>query len=497
MMLNVFSFDSVQSPVLISLIAWVALLTISGLPTAAASPANHERTALASDTVRVTLQSAIVRALERSPEVGQREARRDFADARFSEARASRFATNFRLETAHSIAPGLDIPADYDGPNSELYLNPDVENDWRIQSLRPFNRFEIVLQQPLWTWGELSGQLEAAEHGTAVEGARVQEKQLEVAFRAGETYQNVLLTNVLNELSEEAESLLRQARGEVQNLLDEGDPDVAEADLFQLDLAQQEFERRRVEVNEQQATAQSALKRQLMLDEDESLAVAEERLEPLSLEILGDSLAFYKDAARRHRPEFQQTEAGLAAREALVDVARSGFYPKLAMQASYSISATAGRFRQPNAFVGDSFRGQATRTGFGIQQNLNFYQTRARVRQAEAERNEVAFQQEIADEFIAFEVEEAFRQVRIAKNRVESLDASVRTTREWLRTEQIDFDLDFGDPQNLVRAVQANLETRAEYYEAVQRYNIAVLRLLRTAGILTKDAQRGMLIETE
>ena len=496
-MLNVRSLDSVRWPALCSLIAGLALLTVSGMSTAAATSVNDTPAVLATDTIRVTLQSAIVRALEESPEVGQREARRDFADARFSEARASRFATNFRIETAHSIAPSLDIPSDYDGPNSELYLNPNVENDWRIQSLRPFNRFEVVLQQPLWTWGELSGQIEAAEHGAVVEEARIQEKQLEVAFRAGETYQNVLLTNALKELSEEAESLLRQARREVQSLLDEGDPDVEEADLFQLDLAEQEFERRTVEVNEQQATARSALRRQLMLDEGTSLALAKERLEPLSLEILGDSLAFYEDAAQRHRPEFRQTEAGMAAREALVDVARSDFYPKLAMQASYSISFTPGRFRQPNAFVSDSFRGQGTRTGFGIRQNLNFYQTRARVRQAEAERNEVAFQQEVADEFIAFEVEEAFRRVRIAKNRVESLNESVRTTREWLRTEQIDFDLDFGDPQNLIRAVQANLETRAEYYEAVQRYNIAVLRLLRTAGILTKDAQRGMLIETE
>jgi len=71
----------------------------------------------------------------------------------------------------------------------------------------------------------------------------------------------------------------------------------------------------------------------------------------------------------------------------------------------------------------------------------------------------------------------------------------VRTTREWLRTEQINFDLDLGDPQNLVDAVQSNLETRAAYYEAVQRYNVAVLRLLRTAGTLSNEAERGMLIE--
>ncbi|MES3631109.1 MAG: TolC family protein [Longimonas sp.] len=448
-----------------------------------------------SDTVEVNLQSTIERALQTSPDIKEREARRDFADARFGEARASRFATRFNLNTAHSIAPSLDIPDDNEQPNSQLYLNPDVENNWRIENLRPFNRFEVILQQPVLTWGELSGTVEAAMHGARVEEAAVDGQRLEVALRAGELYQNVLLTSELRRLTGEAESLLRQARREVQTLLDEGNPDVEEADLFQLDLAQQEFERRRVEVNEQHATARSALSRQLMLDDDRPVAVADGALQPLPLDVLGDSLAFYQDAAQRHRPEFKQAEAGFAARDALVDVARSDYYPKLALQASYSIAATPGRFRQRNAYISDSFRGQGTRTGFGIQQNLNFYQTRARVRQAKAERAEVQYQREAADTFIGFEVEEAYRQVRINEKRVESLDESVRITREWLRTEQINFDLDFGDPQNLVRAVQANLEARAEYLEAVRRYNVSVLRLLRTAGTLTHDAERGMLIE--
>ncbi|MGM0704949.1 MAG: TolC family protein [Bacteroidota bacterium] len=442
----------------------------------------------------VSLQETIVRALEVSPDIKERDAQRDFAAARSREARASRFATNFNLNTAHSIAPSLDIPADNDRPTSELYLNPNVENDWQIQSLRPFNRLEVVLQQPLLTWGELSGNIEAAQQGTRVEDAEVQRKRLEVALRAGELYQNVLLTNTLRSLTDEAESLLRQARDEVETLLNEGSSDVDEADLFKLDLAQQEFERRRTEVREQQATARAALTGQLMLD-DNAVVVADEQIRPFSLDLLGDSLATYQANARRHRPEFDQAEAGVAARDALVDVARSDYYPKLALQASYGISATPGRYRQENAFIGDSFRGQSTRTGFGIQQNLNFYQTRARVEQAEAQRAEVEYQRDAAETLIDVEVEEAYRDARTAQQRVESFDESVRTTREWLRTEQINFDLDLGDPQNLVDAVQTNLETRAAYYEAVQRYNVAVLKLLRTTGTLPQEAQRGTLIE--
>ncbi len=447
------------------------------------------------DTTTVSLHDAITQALQTSPDIKVRAAQRDRATARYQEARASRFATNFTLTTAHSIAPSLDIPDDNTRPTSELYLNPDVENDWQIRSLRPFNRVEAVVQQPLLTWGELSGTIEAAQHGAEVEEARVQGQRLEVAMRAGELYQNVLLTNALRDLTDEAESLLRQARNEVETLLDEGSTEVSQADLFKLDLSQDEFERRRTEVRERQATAQAAFQAQVMPNTNTAVAVEAETLRPLSMNLLGDSLATYQAAARRHRPEFQQTAAGLAAREALVEVARSDYYPKLALQASYGISATPGRYRQENAFIGDSYRGQSTRTGFGIRQNLNFFQTRARVEQAEAQRAEVAHQREAAETLIAVEVEEAYRTARIAQQRMQSLDESVRTTREWLRTEQINFDLDLGDPQDLVDAVQANLETRASYYEAVQRYNVVVLRLLRTAGTLPREAERGMLIE--
>jgi outer membrane protein TolC len=447
------------------------------------------------DTTTVSLHDAITQALQTSPDIKVQAAQRDRATARYQEARASRFATNFTLTTAHSIAPSLDIPDDNTRPTSELYLNPDVENDWQIRSLRPFNRVEAVVQQPLLTWGELSGTIEAAQHGAEVEEARVQGQRLEVAMRAGELYQNVLLTNALRNLTDEAESLLRQARNEVETLLDEGSTEVSQADLFKLDLSQDEFERRRTEVRERQATARAAFQAQVMPNTNTAVAVEAETLRPLSMNLLGDSLATYQAAARRHRPEFQQTAAGLEAREALVEVARSDYYPKLALQASYGISATPGRYRQENAFIGDSYRGQSTRTGFGIRQNLNFFQTRARVEQAEAQRAEVAYQREAAETLIAVEVEEAYRTARIAQQRMQSLDESMRTTREWLRTEQINFDLDLGDPQDLVDAVQANLETRASYYEAVQRYNVAVLRLLRTAGTLPQEAERGMLIE--
>ena len=96
-----------------------------------------------------------------------------------------------------------------------------------------------------------------------------------------------------------------------------------------------------------------------------------------------------------------------------------------------------------------------------------------------------------------FEVEEAYRNLIVAKAKVASRDRANKISGEWLRTEQIDFDLGFGDTENLVKAVRADIEAEARYFEAVKAYNVAVLKLLRATGTLTDRLRRGTLVETE
>ncbi|MFO8098985.1 MAG: TolC family protein [Salinibacter sp.] len=449
------------------------------------------------DTLRVDLTEALASALRVSPEVDQRRAERRFASARSDQAQASRFLTDVSLSLSSSFAPGLDVPSDNTIPDDQLYLNPDVENDWSIGALRPFGRAEIVAQQPLFTWGELSGNIEAAGHGVAVEEARVDQKALEVAARTGEIYYNVLLTKALDRLAGRTQEVIDRAKKEINRLLEEGDESVDQADLFQTRLTEEEYKRRVVEITQNQRTARSALRRQLFVPEETTVQVAGTEIEPLPFEVHPDSLEHYMDLALQNRPEVEQAAAGKKAREALVDVAESDYYPKIGVQASLSQSVTLPERPNPdNAFIGDSYMGTGTRTGIGIQQNLNFDQTSARVEQARAELSEVENQQTAARQLVRFEVEEAYRNLIVAKTAVESRDRATTISGEWLRTEQVDFDLGFGDTENLVKAVRADLEEKARYFEAVKKYNVAVLRLLRTTGTLADRVRSGTLVDS-
>lgn len=437
--------------------------------------------AVAPDTFRVGISEAVDRALAVSPEVDVIRAERAYAEARRDLALASRFATEFNLETAHAVAPGLEnVP---DGvPTDEYYLHPEVRNDW--EDVRPFNRFEIGLIQPIYTWGQLGGSIQAARKGVEVEEASVQEKQHEVALRTGELYYGLLLAEQLSRLTEEAGNVVEQAQREIRRLLDEGAEDVDDADLFQVRITEQEFLRRVVQVQQSLQTTRSALRRQLFLPDDAVLLTEDIVLEPVAFEL--DSLEVYQQLGLMHRPEIRQAQAGLEARESLVRVARSDYFPKLFLGIESRLTLSEGRYRQSNPYVTDPFRGRSLRAGLGLRLPLNFAQTRARVEQSRAERNEVRHQLTAARQLILFEVEEAYRNVITARAAVEAQDEALTISQEWLRTEQINFDLDLGDTENLVRAVQTSLELEASYYEQVRRYNAAVLRLLATTGTLVE-----------
>jgi outer membrane protein TolC len=450
----------------------------------------------APDTVRLGLTDAIQTALEASPEVDQRRARRRFAAARRDRAEASRFLTDLSFNAASSFAPGLDnVPPGAD--EDRLYLDPDVTNDWSLDALRPFARAEVVARQPLFTWGELSGNIDAARHGVDVETARVDQKALEVAARTGEIYYNLLLTEALGRLAERTDEVVDRAKREIQRLLDEGDESVDQADLFQTRITEEEVKRRTVQIEQNRSTARSALRRQLFLPDETIVVPAADELTPLNFSLHPDSLSHYIALGLRNRPEVDQAAAGVEAREALVDVAKSDYYPKIGVQASLSQSVTLPERPNPrNAFVGDSFMGTGTRTGLGIELDLNFGQTQARVEEAQAELSEVKQQRTAARQLVRFEVEEAYRNVIIAQTDVASRKRATTISGEWLRTEQIDFDLGFGDTENLVKAVRADLEAEARYVEAVKKYNVAVLKLLRATGTLTDRLQRGTLVDT-
>ena len=278
---------------------------------------------------------------------------------------------------------------------------------------------------------------------------------------------------------------MEMAMEEINRLLEEGDPDVDDADRYQVLITQQEYIRRIAEVTQQRQTANAALRRQLLLEDSTYIIPERNTLEPITF--IQESLEFYQQRARIYHPEILQANAGLSATDALVRVARADYYPQTVFGFTLSASGASNRFRQPNPYISDGFRRTSARTGFGVLQKLNFGQTRARVAQAKAQHAAVKHLSVAVQQTVLVRLEQSWRNVIIQRAALVAQDSSLAISKEWLRVEQINFDLDLGDTENLVKAVQVNLTLEAEYYEAVRRYNMAILELLAHAGVLTRE----------
>ncbi len=442
----------------------------------------------AADTMLVDLSEALDRSLEVSPEVDAAEAKRAFSDARLSLARTSRFLTDFSATSAHSFAPALDNPNNTAA--NRLYLDPDVRNDW--DDLSPFHRIEFEAIQPLWTWGELGSSIEAARAGLDLDAAGVRVTEDEVLARTAELYYSLQLADALGRLTRESGDIVEQAKNEIDRLLEEGASDVDYADLFQVEITEQEFLQRVVEVEESRKLARAALSRQLFLADGQSVETRNQVLDPIAIDM--KSLEVWQSIAISDRPEVRQADAGVLARSALVEVAQSDYFPKLFLGLTGKWAYAAGRERQRNPYVSDPFLSRGVRAGLVVQQNLNFSQTRAKVRQAQAQRAEVRSQEEALRQLILFEVEEAYRKVLIAQSAVSAREEALLISKRWLRDEQINFDLDLGDTENLVRAVRDNLSLRAQREQTVFNLNVAIIRLLRKTGQLQVAMQDGTLL---
>ena len=180
------------------------------------------------DTIRVTLASAIERSLDISPEVWAKQARTNFSIARYSQARASRFLTEFSATSAHALTPAIDNPNGT--PRDRLYLDPEVRNDW--QTLSPFNRIEFEAIQPIWTWGELSGSLAAARAGIDVDRAGTRTTQLSVAVRTAELYYPLLLLVAHGLPPPEAGNFLAIAKNDIDRPFEESAQDVESSEAW-------------------------------------------------------------------------------------------------------------------------------------------------------------------------------------------------------------------------------------------------------------------------
>ncbi|HSH85429.1 MAG TPA: TolC family protein, partial [Guyparkeria sp.] len=118
----------------------------------------------------------------------------------------------------------------------------------------------------------------------------------------------------------------------------------------------------------------------------------------------------------------------------------------------------------------------------GVQWDFNPGVVRANVSDAEAELRGVVAKAELARHGIPFQVAETYHQVHGLERQIQALDTAKDNTRKWMVSSFMDFQAGLISGRELSEAVKANTEAQADYFRAINDYNMSVARLAVATG---------------
>jgi outer membrane protein TolC len=349
-------------------------------------------------------------------------------------------------------------------------------NSLPFNQLQPVFTFDISGQVPLYTFGKITNARDAATANVRVTEWDFEKLRQQARMDVRRAYFGLMFARDARYLAGEVRDRLDKAIAAIEERIAKGDTSVDVTDKLRLDMQKYELVARSGEADKGESFAIATLRFltgvQTAFDiPDEPLKHPERPLAPL---------VRYLQAARLFRPEVMMARAGIVARQAQVDLARSYMFPDigLGLQGSYAVAPGATR-DNPFLFGLNHFY---VAGGFGINWNLDLLPKAARMAQAEAQLEETRALERMALGGIAVEVENAYAGALEARQREEAWDGAEHTARQWMLTVQDAIDLGTKDEKAMSDPLRLYVNARANHLQALMDVNVTMSELARVSG---------------
>lgn len=449
------------------------LLTVCLL--AAASPeAPGAAQAPAPSPLVLTLRDAERLAFRNNPRVAEARANLELAEARRAQASHAGILPTLNLRNIWGPVPRARGVLTESG----VLTSPDTNTGF--SDLRWFTEVQLDVLQPIWTFGKLSSATRAARYGVDAGEAGVAGSQAEVQLQVRKLYWGVVLGTELLRVADDVRREVEEAYHKLQAKFDEGSDEVTQNDLLKFQVFRYNIDKRYREAVSAQAVGKAALRAAIGLGEAVPFELATQTLAPVEVPL--DSLPTYLAEALRQRPELTQLRAASNARSALVGVSSSDYAPQLFFGAQVRYNRAPSRFDPKNPFVYNPTNFFRPGLLVGLNWNVNFLQTRDRVRVAQLEQATLLPREPLLDAGIRLEVMKAYQEAADAAQSVHQSETASKASESWLRSEAQTFDLGLGDVKDVIDAYGANSSMRAEHLQNIHRLNTAVAELSKAIG---------------
>src|SRR3989441_343368 len=272
---------------------------------------------------------------------------------------------------------------------------------------------------------------------------------------------------------------LKDAQQTAQKLLAEKSEQISRADSMKLDYLAEEVEAQHASAVKNRDLALIGLRLLVGAQAGEDLPILVQELPqapqpPNADEILRRAL--------QQRPEARAANEGVAARQALVDLARARLWPDFGIVGGVRLTTTTNADNPASPFVDNPYHESSGFVALGMQWTLDGPQKLARLRQAEGELHEAVAMQVGAEQLVRLDVQQALGDLADARVRVERYGNETQIGKQLSNQAGVAFDSGLGDARELLEGTLLFMRADGERLRALYDAQLAWAALEKAAG---------------
>ena len=437
--------------------------------------------------VRLDCMQFVEQGLAKDPQLAETRFGTEEKKIKIDALKAEAILPTFTISMMVGPAPGLKEYNDYYYNENGDTLGIEKAEKYDFHKMGPFWGVEGKFVQPL--------NLGQYRSGKAALEADLQQKSFDIENKIHKKdvelqtyYYNYLLAMEMNRLASEAKKQVDKAYDQMEEALDDDDPNVSQMDFLNLKAKMHTVKEAVSDAELGMKRVQLAIRFSLGLQDDE-VFVAEDsvllpRTEPLP------SLEEVRALTEKYHPELRQLSAGLRARRLQMDLAEAKLAPEFFIMGEFEyVKSWAGNrsVMQKNAFAQDAVNRLSGAIGVGLRYRLNFWNNWEKFRLARTDYRGLRLKEAYAAKGLVSKAEEQYYQVVAAKEKMDALKESLRASEAILKGAAMQYDLDKSKTGDLVSAYTQNVSLQKDYYFAVCKYNVEFAELISKIGWSLQD----------
>lgn len=354
------------------------------------------------------------------------------------------------------------------------------EADWTRWG--PYTKVQLILAQPIYTFGRVAQGEKAAESRMEVEKARYEQARNYVALEVRRYYLLHLYAKAMMPALKQAKSILDEATESAQKMYDDSTGSVTQVDLQKLKYGASELAKFQVQAEIGAGLALAALKHTMGMSMAANIELTDESLPPLSAAVPLESLEAYIAKAATQRPEVAQLKFGEQAAQAFALSEKYSSNPTLFVAGQIDLNWAPHWPVQRDPFQWDRFNNITPGIAVGFQWDVDPRKTWARWQGAQGLVQQVEGLKKFASTGIPTEVRKAYDDAVQADQLTKLSNDGSNAAKKWLVFAGTGYAAGTGDAKDLLEGLVAYLSSRQSYFSNLQAAHFARANLLYVTG---------------